>query len=117
MIAIVDDGPGIPADQHDHVFKRFYRLEQSRYTPGNGLGLSLVAAGLGNSPVEMQHHSLGMARSTYALLKRLVPKTPMQWGVLAVAGSFVMLGVGAVLSLRKQPLGEPPPILPEGPLN
>lgn len=44
MIAIADDGPGIPADQRDHVFKRFYRLEQSRYTPGNGLGLSLVAA-------------------------------------------------------------------------
>nr|WP_191093103.1 HAMP domain-containing sensor histidine kinase [Bradyrhizobium campsiandrae] len=43
-IAIADDGPGIAADQHDHVFKRFYRLEQSRYTPGNGLGLSLVAA-------------------------------------------------------------------------
>src|SRR5205823_11772462 len=44
VIAIADDGPGIPADQRDHVFKRFYRLEQSRYTPGNGLGLSLVAA-------------------------------------------------------------------------
>jgi signal transduction histidine kinase len=43
-IAIADDGPGIATDQHDHVFKRFYRLEQSRYTPGNGLGLSLVAA-------------------------------------------------------------------------
>ncbi|QAU49018.1 sensor histidine kinase [Bradyrhizobium guangzhouense] len=43
-IAIGDDGPGIAADQRDHVFKRFYRLEQSRYTPGNGLGLSLVAA-------------------------------------------------------------------------
>ncbi len=43
-ISVADDGPGIPTDQHDHVFKRFYRLEQSRYTPGNGLGLSLVAA-------------------------------------------------------------------------
>lgn len=43
-IAIADDGPGIPAEQRDHVFKRFTRLEQSRYTPGNGLGLSLVAA-------------------------------------------------------------------------
>ena len=43
---VADDGPGIPADQHDRVFKRFYRLEQSRYTPGNGLGLSLVAARL-----------------------------------------------------------------------
>ncbi len=44
VVSVSDDGPGIPADQHEHVFKRFYRLEQSRYTPGNGLGLSLVAA-------------------------------------------------------------------------
>jgi signal transduction histidine kinase len=44
VISIADDGPGIPADQYEHVFKRFYRLEASRYTPGNGLGLSLVAA-------------------------------------------------------------------------
>jgi signal transduction histidine kinase len=44
VISIADDGPGIPAEQHEHVFKRFYRLEHSRYTPGNGLGLSLVAA-------------------------------------------------------------------------
>ncbi|MBR0905624.1 HAMP domain-containing sensor histidine kinase [Bradyrhizobium liaoningense] len=44
VIAIADDGPGIPAEERDSVFKRFYRLEQSRYTPGNGLGLSLVAA-------------------------------------------------------------------------
>jgi signal transduction histidine kinase len=43
-IEIADDGAGIPAEERDHVFKRFYRLEQSRFTPGNGLGLSLVAA-------------------------------------------------------------------------
>src|SRR5204862_5665064 len=43
-VSIADDGPGIPADQYERVFKRFYRLEQSRYTPGNGLGLSLVDA-------------------------------------------------------------------------
>jgi len=44
VVSVADDGPGIPVDQHAHVFKRFYRLEHSRYTPGNGLGLSLVAA-------------------------------------------------------------------------
>ena len=44
VISIADDGPGIPAHEYEQVFKRFYRLEHSRYTPGNGLGLSLVAA-------------------------------------------------------------------------
>jgi len=43
-ICVADDGPGIPAHEREHVFKRFYRLERSRRTPGNGLGLSLVAA-------------------------------------------------------------------------
>jgi signal transduction histidine kinase len=44
VISVADEGPGIPATEFEHVFKRFYRLEQSRRTPGNGLGLSLVAA-------------------------------------------------------------------------
>jgi len=41
---VSDDGPGIPAAERDKVFGRFYRLERSRTTPGNGLGLSMVAA-------------------------------------------------------------------------
>src|SRR5262249_46732497 len=44
VIAVVDDGPGIPDDECQHVFKRFYRLERSRHTPGNGLRLSPLAA-------------------------------------------------------------------------
>jgi len=44
VLSVSDDGPGIPSEQFEHVFKRFYRLERSRSTPGNGLGLSLVAA-------------------------------------------------------------------------
>lgn len=43
-ITIADDGPGIPVTERNNVFRRFYRLESSRSTPGNGLGLSLVAA-------------------------------------------------------------------------
>jgi len=41
---IVDNGPGIPEEAHGNVFRRFFRMEASRTTPGNGLGLSLVAA-------------------------------------------------------------------------
>ena len=44
VISVADDGPGIPADEHSNIFKRFYRVERSRRTPGNGLGLSIVAA-------------------------------------------------------------------------
>ena len=44
LISVSDDGPGIPRSEHDKVLKRFHRLESSRHTPGNGLGLSLVAA-------------------------------------------------------------------------
>jgi signal transduction histidine kinase len=62
VVSITDDGPGIPADQHEQVFKRFYRLEQSRYTPGNGLGLSLVSAvaRLHGARIEMLDNSPGL---------------------------------------------------------
>jgi len=43
-LTIADDGPGISEAQRQKVFQRFYRLEQSRTKPGNGLGLSIVAA-------------------------------------------------------------------------
>ena len=37
-------GPGIPSHERINVFRRLYRLERARTTPGSGLGLSLVAA-------------------------------------------------------------------------
>jgi len=49
MIEVVDGGPGIPVDERERVFQRFYRGEASRHTAGNGLGLSLVGA------IVMQH--------------------------------------------------------------
>jgi signal transduction histidine kinase len=43
-IIVQDDGPGIPAAERSRVVDRFYRLDQSRSLPGNGLGLSIVSA-------------------------------------------------------------------------
>jgi signal transduction histidine kinase len=44
LLEISDSGPGIPVDQREAVLEPFVRLETSRSTPGNGLGLSLVRA-------------------------------------------------------------------------
>ena len=62
VITIADDGPGIPVDQRDQVFKRFYRLEQGRCAPGNGLGLSLVSAvaRLHGARIEMLDNAPGL---------------------------------------------------------
>lgn len=45
VLEVMDDGPGIPAGEHERVFDRFYRLGGDRHnskTPGCGLGLSIV---------------------------------------------------------------------------
>ena len=41
---VSDDGPGVPAEEHERLFRRLYRREASRTQPGYGLGLSLVSA-------------------------------------------------------------------------
>jgi signal transduction histidine kinase len=43
-LAVIDNGPGVPSQERERLFDRFYRLERSRSTPGSGLGLALVAA-------------------------------------------------------------------------
>ncbi len=42
LLAVRDDGPGIPAAALAHVFDRFYRADPARATPGSGLGLAIV---------------------------------------------------------------------------
>jgi two-component system OmpR family sensor kinase len=53
VIEVVDEGPGLAAEQVDRVFERFYRVDAARTrrggagagaTSGTGLGLAIVAA-------------------------------------------------------------------------
>ena len=62
ILSIGDRGPGIPIEERNHVLRRFYRLERSRNRPGNGLGLSLVAAvaGLHGAHIIMADNSPGL---------------------------------------------------------
>ena len=67
-INIDDDGPGIPEEERDNVFKPFFRLDPSRNlnTGGVGLGLTIardIARSLGGD-VTLNQGKLGGLRAT-----------------------------------------------------
>lgn len=41
-VVVRDRGPGVPVDEREVVFERFYRSPRARGLPGSGLGLSIV---------------------------------------------------------------------------
>jgi two-component system osmolarity sensor histidine kinase EnvZ len=71
QIDVDDDGPGIPADKREEVFRAFLRLEPSRNpeTGGVGLGLTIardVARGMGGE-VSLGDSPLGGLRATLTI--------------------------------------------------
>ena len=54
IITISDNGPGVPDEHRAAVIRRFFRLEDSRTTPGNGLGLALADAVVRRHDGELQ---------------------------------------------------------------
>jgi signal transduction histidine kinase len=46
IVTVTDEGVGIPLDEQERIFERFYRTSQAvaRQTPGTGLGLYLARA-------------------------------------------------------------------------
>ena len=66
FVAIDDDGPGIPEDKREEVFKAFYRIETSRNkeTGGVGLGLSIAKGVIVShgGKIELQDSKMGGLR-------------------------------------------------------
>ena len=62
VLSVTDTGPGIPVSEREKIFRRFYRLETSRTTPGSGLGLALVkaVADLHGAAVELHDNRPGL---------------------------------------------------------
>lgn len=42
FMTVIDKGHGIPLQEQEHVFERFYRVDGSRKGEGLGIGLSIV---------------------------------------------------------------------------
>ena len=84
LLEICDDGPGVPEAERDKIFRRLYRVDRSRSTPGNGLGLALVAAiaELHDATVEASDNRPGLLmRMTFAAdgTDRRVPHHRSVW--------------------------------------
>lgn len=68
-VFVDDAGPGIPTEERNRVFDRFYRRDQDRSMPGSGLGLSIVASIVDQhrGDVIVTESSLGGARVGFRL--------------------------------------------------
>lgn len=69
VLAVTDNGPGIPAGERRRIFRRFYRTDQrlARETAGVGLGLSIVALIVRGHGGEVEVSSEPDQGSTFAL--------------------------------------------------
>ncbi|WP_237242464.1 sensor histidine kinase [Rothia nasimurium] len=68
-ISVKDQGPGIPDDEQDRIFERFYRVDpaRSRQTGGTGLGLSIVKHIVGQHGGEVTLWSQPGSGSTFTI--------------------------------------------------
>ncbi|MET1034667.1 MAG: ATP-binding protein [Arthrobacter sp.] len=69
QISVTDQGPGIPQDEQDRIFERFYRVDaaRSRQTGGTGLGLSIVKHVMSNHGGEVRVWSQPGQGSTFTV--------------------------------------------------
>ncbi|PPF66616.1 two-component sensor histidine kinase [Rathayibacter tritici] len=84
-IAVTDQGIGIPEEDLDRVFERFYRVDQarSRHTGGTGLGLSIVKHAVQNHGGDVRVWSKPGRGSTFTI--RLPETDPARTPLAAAA--------------------------------
>ena len=70
VISVADDGPGIAAEDLEHIFDRFYKGRQGKY----GLGLSIVSAiSVGHDGVARAYNRNGKDGETGAVFEIILP--------------------------------------------
>jgi two-component system sensor histidine kinase SenX3 len=79
-ISVTDQGIGIPADEIDRIFERFYRVDPARHrsTGGTGLGLSIVKHVAATHGGEVRVWSVEGQGSTFTLTLPRARTTPLK---------------------------------------
>lgn len=75
--------------------------------------LCIGMAGMGHSPEAIRANNDAARSWVIKLLRSLIPRTVRAWGILSVMASFVLLGLGLILSLFRLRAPEPTPVLSE----
>jgi hypothetical protein len=69
---------------------------------GLAAGVCASAMFLGHNVVSINNNSVQMANQSADALDRLMPKTLWDWGVVSVGAAFVLLALGALISLMRK---------------
>lgn len=99
-ISVKDQGPGIPEDEQDRIFERFYRVDpaRSRQTGGTGLGLSIVKHVMGQHGGDISLWSIPGEGSTFTLTLPAVDEQS-QLDLLGADGEKIQLSKVQELTL------------------
>jgi len=96
IASVADNGLGVPEEERERIFQRFYRLKRSAKVEGTGLGLALVAAvaTLHGSQLTVEDNAPGLRiliRFEAIRVKNVTPKReprPENWQPLRGLAQF-----------------------------
>ena len=82
IITIKDEGIGIPAEDLDHIFDRFYRVDRarSRAMGGTGLGLAISREVIEQHDGEIWAESIERDGTTFYIALPYIPYEEEEWG-------------------------------------
>jgi two-component system sensor histidine kinase MprB len=86
-LTVRDRGPGIPPEELQHVFERFYRAKHARAMPGSGLGLAIVQKIVTEHGWRVSAENCPDGGARFCLHLRSEPSTSSSRSTRAVPGS------------------------------
>jgi signal transduction histidine kinase len=76
-VEVRDQGPGIPPDEIEHIFERFYRgKEANRSGSGSGLGLAIARSIMEAHNGSISVQSVPQLGTTMRLTLPIAPRAP-----------------------------------------